>query len=243
MMALQGLYTALHPEIFRHGMEEEPREACGLILDDREYVRCRNITRDDGHFVLHPGDYAAAAARGTVTAVVHTHPRGMPATPSLADLACCERTGLPWLIMSIPSGQVQRVDPQGRVLPLLGRPYVHGVFDCLTLAKDFFRQEFGIVLPDIEYAEEWWRRGQDLISELYAEWGFEPLTVPHATLLLRGDVMLMQTPPSRVFNHIAVYLGGGRLLHQPRGRLSCEIPYDGSITQHANRWLRYRGRP
>jgi len=71
---------------------------------------CRNIADDpERDFVIDPRSFAAAALSGAVTAVIHSHPMGGPA--SAADLSACRGTGVPWHIYSIPDEQWSTIEP------------------------------------------------------------------------------------------------------------------------------------
>ena len=84
-------------------------ESCGVVVDG-VYWRCRNIADNPcADFAIDPRDYAAAALRGTVEAIVHSHPKGGPA--SEADKRACTGTGLPWHIWSVPDKQWSTINP------------------------------------------------------------------------------------------------------------------------------------
>ena len=115
-----------------HAREEYPRESCGLLVIRRGrevYVPCRNIGVGTDQFVIHPEDFAQADSRGQIVGVVHSHP-GLPPTASQADRVACEASGLPWHIISFPSGQWAQIQPSGYLAPLVGREWSHGVLDC-----------------------------------------------------------------------------------------------------------------
>ena len=86
-----------------------PLEACGVVCSGK-FWPCRNIADDpEQDFVMDPKDFAVAALRGAVTAVLHSHPMGGPA--SAADLLACRGTRLPWHIYSIPDEQWSTINP------------------------------------------------------------------------------------------------------------------------------------
>ena len=147
-----------------HARAEYPREACGLLVirKGREvYARCRNIGVGTDQFVIHPEDYAAADIQGEIVGVVHSHP-GMSPEPSQADRVACEASGLPWYIVGIPSEDWVRIEPTGFVAPLVGREWSHGVLDCYSLVRDWFRSERGVLLPNFARFDDWWKRGENL---------------------------------------------------------------------------------
>jgi proteasome lid subunit RPN8/RPN11 len=232
-----------------HAERDYPREACGLVIIEggkERYVPCRNTAIGTDHFALAPEDYAAAEDRGDITVVVHSHP-DVPATPSQADRVSCEASGLPWTIISVmpdDAGQAHAADvvsimPEGYQAPLVGREFAHGVLDCYTLVRDWYRRERDVDLPDFERHDDWWHRGEDLYMRHYAEAGFRPLAEPEA--MEAGDVIVMQVRAAEP-NHAGVYLGDGRMLHHLHGRLSTRDVYGGYWADVTRVVLRYQAR-
>jgi proteasome lid subunit RPN8/RPN11 len=219
-----------------HARAEYPREACGLLVirKGREvYARCRNIGVGTDQFVIHPEDYAAADIQGEIVGVVHSHP-GMSPEPSQADRVACEASGLPWHIVGFPSEDWVRIEPTGFVAPLVGREWSHGVLDCYSLVRDWFRSERGVLLPNFARFDDWWKRGENLYLDNFAQVGFEAVNFADLRSLQPGDCFLMQVA-SPVPNHAAVYLGDGLILHHLQGRLSSRDVYGGywhKVTTH-----------
>lgn len=246
-----------------HAVAEYPRECCGLVVmvGRREvYMPCRNAAASADHFVLAPDDYAAAEDAGRVVAVAHSHPDETPA-PSEADRVACEATGLPWYIVAVSkddagavvAGEVRGFTPVGFVAPLLGRQFAHGVLDCYSLVRDWYKRERDIELPDFARFEGWWEPGRqgDLYMDHYAEAGFRPLQVGED--MTAGDVILMQVRSDRA-NHAGVFLGAEGLkeapgllpvpdamLHHLYGRLSERVVYGGYWREATRLLLRYQG--
>ncbi|WP_454710945.1 C40 family peptidase [Cupriavidus nantongensis] len=223
-----------------HAAAEYPREACGLIVVERgreRYVPCRNAASGTEHFVLPAEDFAAAEDLGEVVAVVHSHPDA-PAMASEADLVSCEASGMPWHILSWPADDLRTIEPSGYQAPLVGRQFAHGVLDCYTLVRDWYRIERAIALPDFPRRDDWWHQGEDLYMRHYAEAGF--VAVSQDQPEQAGDVILMQLR-SPVPNHAAVYLGGGHMLHHLHGRLSSRDVYGGYWQEITRCVLRYQG--
>ena len=215
-----------------------PHESCGLVLichGKERYWPCKNLAIGSDQFVIDPIDYAAADHQGEITTVVHSHPN-LPATPSQADQVACEATGLPWHIVSLPTEDWQVLTPSGYKAPIVGRQWCHGVLDCYSLIRDWYRDELEVYLPDFPRFDEWWLRGDNLYLDNFENAGF---IVIDPTQLTSGDCLLMQIGSS-VPNHAAVYVGQGQIIHHLQGRLSSRDVYGGywqKVTTHA---LRHR---
>lgn len=202
---------ALLEVILDHARAEAPRECCGVLVWDGQngatYRHCQNIGGPD-QFEIHPEDWVAAEDAGPVLGVVHSHPGGT-AEPSEWDLASCNRSGVPWWIVT-PEGDWQRVTPTG--WETKGHPFAWGVQDCYTLARDAYGH-----MPDFVRGPGFWKI-HDLFTEGLEAAGFE--RVEDGPLV--GDALLLSIRGAGVPNHCAVYIGGGRVLHHLPGRLSRE---------------------
>jgi cell wall-associated NlpC family hydrolase len=150
----------------------------------------------------------------------------------------CEASGLPWHIVGIPSEDWVRVEPTGFVAPLVGREWSHGVLDCYSLVRDWFRSERGVLLPNFARFDDWWKRGENLYLDNFSQVGFEAIGFADLRNLQLGDCFLMQVA-SPVPNHAAVYLGDGLILHHLQGRLSSRDVYGGYWQKVTTHVLRY----
>lgn len=174
------------------------------------YIPCRNIALRDDEFLISPEDWADAEDRGTIEAVVHSHPGQDPPVMGADDLAAQARMKIPWVLLGA------RVSPVG----LVGREFAWGTADCYTLVRDWYRITYGVVLPDWPHEPLFWERGESPFLDHYAEAGFWPVQIQD---IVPGDVVLMKVA-SDVPNHCAVYLGGGHILHHLMHRRSCVEP-------------------
>ena len=231
----EDLYVAIR----KHAKSCFPKESCGVVIVHRgkpQYWPCTNLAdAPDVHFILSPADMACAEEHGEVIAIVHSHPNAAP-QPSLADRVGCEASGLPWLIVNWPTGQIERFEPSGFEAPLVGRSFHHGVLDCYSLVRDYYRCELGIVLPDFVRDSHWWLKGQNLYIDHFAEVGFTEIEPGH---LQAHDVLLMQVG-SPVIIHAAVYLGNNQILQHCAARLSSRDVYGGGWQRATRMALRHR---
>ncbi|MEX0445336.1 C40 family peptidase [Xenorhabdus sp. SGI246] len=211
--------------IMAHAQAAYPNEGCGLVIQQgrrQRYVPCRNTASSPTvQFLIHPADYAAAEDQGAIVAIVHSHPDATT-QPSQLDIAQCDLSQLPWVIVSWPEGDSRTLMPLAGIKPLIGRPFVHGIWDCYAIVRDWYQLERMLELPDFERTDGWWDRGENLYMKQYAEAGF----IACRGELQTGDVIIMQVQASEP-NHAGIYLGDGLMLHHLYGQLSKREPYHG----------------
>jgi proteasome lid subunit RPN8/RPN11 len=221
-----------------HARSEYPRESVGLIVSARgkpSYVPCHNQSEEADHFILHPEDYAAAEDLGDIVAVVHSHPDAGP-EPSLHDIASHAVGRMAWWIVGLKDGAATWNEmPAAGEMPLEGRVFVHGVIDCYTLVRDYYRQELGIELMDFYRKDDWWHNGENLYVDNFTKAGFVPVDTPE-----RGDLIVMAIG-SPTPCHGAIWLDGDVLLHHLYGRLSCREVYGRAYRECTTHIMRYKG--
>lgn len=235
--------------IREHAANQFPKESCGVVIivnGKERYYACENIAATPAeHFVMSPQDYARAEDLGEVVGVVHSHPNAAP-EPSEADRVMCEATGVEWHIVHVrihdgeeaPRGaDIVSFAPSGYEAPLVGRMFSHGVLDCYSLVRDYYKRELQIDLPDFERRDGWWNvEGNNLYLDNFAACGFVPAT----GAIQVGDIILMQIR-ALVPNHAGVYIGNGQIIHHVMGRMSSRDLYDGYWQENTRLVVRYAG--
>ena len=95
------------------------------------------------------------------------------------------------------------------------RPFLHGLFDCYTLIRDYYKRNFDVYLPtNIQRNWEWWAQGENLYVDNAKDYSFEEVSD-----IQKHDVLIMKIGSSMP-NHGAIYLGEGKILHHLAGRFS-----------------------
>ena len=227
--------------IMAHAKEESPKECCGLVAvvkGKRRYFPCKNLAdTPDEHFVLDPAGYAAAEDKGEIVAVIHSHPTTNH-NPSPADRVACEQSGLPWHIVNPNTENWGYCEPEGFELPYVGREFSHGVVDCYTLVRDWYKREYGLELRNYLRRDKWWEHGENLYLENFEKEGFRQIPLADVK---RGDLLFMQLV-SPVPNHAAIYLGEQQVLHHVQGRLSSRDVFGGYYLKNVACALRHESR-
>ena len=193
-----------------------PEESCGVIIDGH-YISISNIHPEPTkQFRLDPLEYATV---GTIDAIIHSHTNGSK-EPSELDMIQQARTGLPWGILSCngpDTSEVIWLDPEGEQEPLIGRSFLHGINDCYSLVRAWYKEEKNITLKDFPRNNNWWDKGENLYVDHCEDAGFRVLDKDEPLQI--GDVFSMRIK-SPVPNHGGVYIGDGKVLHHLNGQLS-----------------------
>jgi proteasome lid subunit RPN8/RPN11 len=221
-----------------HAAAESPRECCGMVLSVdgiQTYRACRNIATGSAEFEIHPEDWNVYQDSGEVLAICHSHVFRSP-QPSQADLVGCEYSGLPWIIINHPTGIVHWFKPTGYQAPLLGRNFVHSIFDCYSLVVDHYARALQITLPDFHRDDEWWNKGGNLYLDHFDEAGFHQVPIKS----MRENDMILMRIRSPVPNHAAIYLGGNVILQHLQNRLSSRDIYGGWYQKVTTNCLRHQ---
>ena len=225
-------------EILKHAKETPKIEICGVIIvfkGREKYIRCKNIAETADHFIIDPEDYAKAEDLGEITTIVHSHPFNTP-EPSEADLIGIELTKLLWIIVNPNTEEYTITSPTGYKAPLVGRRFAHGVLDCYTIIRDYYKETLNIDLINFFRQDDWWHKGQHLYRDNFEKAGFVEVDIKNLRI---HDVLIICNGATEP-NHGAVYLGDGRMLHHVQGRLSSIDIFGGFWLQNLWKVVRHR---
>lgn len=225
-----------------HARAEWPKESCGLIVNG-SYLPCVNRAADPTKdFFISSDAWVAAAASGTITAVIHSHPDGT-LYPTADDMRGQRDTAVPWIIIPLNEDMILDITAWGDglpVAPLTGRPFIHGIYDCYSLVRDYYITEHALTLPDVPRDDGWWATGEDLYMANLTKAGFYQID---RTEIQAGDAFLMRygdrtgNPKSRI-NHAGVFWSTDQILHHKPTRLSMREPA-GIWARAADIWVRH----
>lgn len=118
---------------------------------------------------------------------------------------------------------------------LFGRPFIHGLFDCYTFLKDYYKEMYNIELPTKSYEDEWWNHSKNYYLDSVEEANFNIVKAP----LQIGDVLGMKIN-SPVINHTAIYIGDSKIAHHMSPGISCEEVYRPAYLKWTAGYFRHR---
>lgn len=121
---------------------------------------------------------------------------------------------------------------------LIGVPFVFGKNDCLSLFRQFYKENFGIEIRNYARPENWSADQLDLMRLCYEREGFEMITDWKTKDLRTGDVLCVAIGEETA-NHFAIYTGNGTIVHHLYGRFSSEDPFRDFWRNHTCFLLRH----
>lgn len=122
--------------------------------------------------------------------------------------------------------------------PYEGRPYVYGLLDCYTLWRDWIKKELNVDLPwNLNRPHAWWETQPSMFLDGYQSEGFID-----AKTFEFGCACFFKTGNSTSVNHVAIYLGDGKVLHHNGGRFSCIEPLTPAMYKQLHAVVKYVGK-
>ena len=229
--------------INNHAIAEYPNECCGLIVAG-EFIPTKNISPTPTQtFVMKQEVFNKALLSGKLEAVIHSHcidPNEKqiydPRWPSTKDMETWIATNIAWGIVATNGLEVSSILwlDDNEIAPLEGRSFIHGIHDCYSVVRDYYRTELKIDLINVPRGMGWWDNNQNLYEENFARAGFYEISEEEADV---NDCCLFQVR-SPVPNHAAVITGQNEILHHLFHRLSGYDRLD-CWKKHIVKFLRY----
>jgi hypothetical protein len=146
--------------------------------------------------------------------------------PSIADQEGQIASGLPWGLVVVRGGLADKpffwgddVIPE---IPIMPRDFrwgpvgTDGKGDCVALMRSWYKQNRGLIIPETPRDMTWQDVDPDRCQRAWIEAGFT--SIPQHELT-EGDCIMLSIRHAGRPNHVAIYLGGGLILHHPQNRL------------------------
>ena len=227
-------------EISKHAIKEFPNESCGLIVRN-EYVPCQNIaTNTRWNFEIDSKIILKRYIAGDLQCIVHSHcdevgehmgeryvkDYGHASKDDMIRQASCKVPfGIVHLNIDASPVKIFYFGDQLPVQDLKGRTFIHGVYDCMGLLRDYYKTIFDITLPQFPRQFGWWndKKNSSMFLDLANSIGFYETQIDKYNPHKHGDAIFM-TIRSHTVNHVGVYTKNGLMMHHLCNRLSIEEP-------------------
>jgi len=198
-----------------------PEEGCGVFTDN-EFIPFENEAEDKlKHFYINDEYYYKLYMTDEVKCILHSH-NDSPQL-SYTDMAMQQSIGIPFGIVNFKDEKTTHVLFCGDLLeiePLKKRPYFWGIFDCLTVVRDYYIIKYDIKLPNPPKEIGYWRSTPMFEDELAKSKHLHRIELNEADV---GDIILYNFK-SKYINHCGILLDNANVLHHFYNKISANYP-------------------
>ena len=167
----------------RESLKDLSKECCGLILERESgtaIIPCENVSPNPGeHFIISPLDVMEASKSGKLIGFYHSHVVDEEFKLSKYDRLVSQKLMLNSVIYSVTNDSFIDYEPNKHKPDYINRPFIIGLYDCFTLAQDYYKHKLNIHIPDpIESVQKIYRtkeKGEPcptLLEPYYNKWDF-----------------------------------------------------------------------
>lgn len=212
-------------QIRLEAVDAYPKEAVWLVTEEGTY-RVENTHEDPEHFFTVSFQDTMAAHKKGLLKVIHSHCNG-EAVPSAEDMQTQILMGIPWGVLNTNGDSATPITWWGEdaIPDLEGRPFIHGISDCYSLVRDYYRLQ-GREVGEVPRDWQWWE-SSDLLTDSFKGLGFIEI---EASEVQEGDTWVSQMR-NKTPHHCGIILSNDLILHHPgsaspidKGKLSVIEP-------------------
>jgi len=201
-----------------------PNEGCGIISKDK-FIPFENRSEAPGQeFIIDDDRFNYLLATDMIDAIIHSHINYPHASEE--DQQQQRALEIPFGIVNFQKGCATHLIFFGDTLetePLIQRPFFFGVFDCLSLARDYWKQKFNIRISTPIRSLGYWKREQSLFEDHINSDDY-PVDFINKNEAKPGDVLFYKMVGSKYINHVGSILDTGKVMHHFINKISCTLP-------------------
>lgn len=201
-------------------LEDFPNETCGFIVKNEEKfecIPCKNIAENPReNFKICSKEYLQIKNKyKNILYIYHSHTNGNNNFSDM-DKNCSENLCLPIIMYSIDNDDIKIYEPPHIKKEYIGRFYEHGKYDCFKLIEEFYQKEKSIAF---KYNKEFYiktLKEMDIKSEVIKFYEYNNFMILDKDRDLElHDILLIDAFGENKPKHFALYIGDGKILHQP----------------------------
>lgn len=234
---MQYLTPNLKKEIIKLSNLKPEIETGGVLVKKKKRlfpIQCENQSpMPKEHFLVLPNQIDALKKTGDIVALWHSHTDDDHLL-SDGDKLMSEKLDINYIVYSVKTKEFTEYEPIGLETPLEGRAFYFGLQDCFHLVIDYYRRKLNINIPFpidgnpfLTSAPDQWkhhsenRKDNTFLKEYLQKYGFS-----ETNGLRKHDILVFRLGVVVAPCHLAIYLGGNRMLHHPYQSISEECNYD-----------------
>lgn len=189
-------------------------ECCGFVVKNQVFP-CKNQSQNPNHhFSISPLDYLHASYLGKIEIIYHSHAKN-PEFSEFDKLNLYNQK-LRGLVYCKEKDCFNVFFPESYNNKYLGRSFEIGVSDCLSLVAEYYKNELGVILPDIQRSEGWYKNHPNIVRDNTPK-NFVKIEFKDAQ---KNDLLVFDMLKNNQPCHFGIYLGNDIILHQLRNKFS-----------------------
>lgn len=229
------LTNLLKQQIKEHALKTPLEETCGLICssgDSLLYYPCKNMSSNKkNHFEVSVFDYLRISENNKIVGMAHSQ---QSILPSSLDIVNSLGHNIKSYIYSTEHDQfIEVTENHLKYSKYLGLSFEINKNDCLSIVKNFYKNEFGIILGEYFRTDNWYKDNPNIIKESYEK---ENLIEVNKKELRFGDILVFS------FAHLGIYLEKDLLLHHTRDKYSNIEKLEDPLLNRLSLCLRHKNR-
>jgi proteasome lid subunit RPN8/RPN11 len=203
--------------------EKFPEEGCGIISNDI-FIPFPNLSKEpEESFLIQHNDFYRLQEQEKIQWLVHSHNNNFNATRMDQDSQ--DNLQIPFLVINLKYGKYDDYFHFGSKfqVPFIGRKFCFGVWDCLSLVRDYCKRNYRFKLPNPSREIGFVERGEKLF-EKYIQEEIDNFDIIKKEDIEPGDLLLYGS--RNQINHVGILVAENKCLHHWQNRLSDYFPLD-----------------
>lgn len=201
--------------------EESNIEVCGFLyinFNTMNFYNCKNISiNPQNTFEISQDDYLKVENMGTIVGIFHSHV-DEDSDFSESDKHLAEEMNLPIFCYSKLDKKIQEYRPNDYRTNLYQREFVRGIYDCYSLVRDYYWNNFQYLLDDFDRSNNFENENSPIILENFEKQGFY---IPENQIDIKEhDILLYKSIKCAYPHHFEIFIGNSRTLQHLKNRLS-----------------------
>jgi proteasome lid subunit RPN8/RPN11 len=230
-------------------------ECCGIIIERKgklQAIKCENSAKNKNkRFKISRAELNERKKTDKIVAFYHSHEGN---ELSIQDRAVLSKLNLKSIVCNSKTLEINEFEPDNKISPIVGRPFIAGVLDCVELVKDFYKKTFNIIISDLTHeirTIEWSNFENDVKSGKYLDWNSKDYQFLLNFYLSNGfvevskdnpqdlDLLLFRFPFCETPTHVMIF-NNDRIIHHPYEQDSKIEKYSKYYQKYSVNCLRYK---
>lgn len=211
-------------EAIKDAQTRHPQESCG-VFSEGKYISFENKSSSpENSFLINSPQFNQLYMNEKIDCILHSHDeKTLSITPE--DQRQQIELEVPFGVIHLNNKSYIKTIFWGDsipIAPLMGRPFIWGVWDCYGLVTDYYRMK-GYRMPKMVREWGFWHRNismyEDFIENQKVPFYFIPVKES-----LPGDVLLYNLEGTKYLNHCGVMMEKNQVLHHFVNKVSGLFP-------------------